>query len=167
MFTKGLDRADQYLAEYSLPRKTVKWMKKVALWLIKCALFNSFSAHKILNLGTNLWYEDFLMQVAKAWSTDQMVATDPESDTVRLSPSTAAPHRPHVDPPGQLLGDMQKHNLVRTVKSEHSKKKYAGRQCRVCTVHNKRSETAYICNFCVLPLHKGECFQRYHTLKHF
>jgi hypothetical protein len=102
IFMKVVDRADQYLAYYSLPRKTVKWTKKVALWLINCALFNSFSVHKILNPGTNLQYEEFLMQVAKAWSTDQMAVADPESDTglVRPGPSTATPCRPHVDPPG-------------------------------------------------------------------
>jgi hypothetical protein len=137
------------LAYYSLLRKTVKWTKKVALWLINCALFNSLSVHKILNPGTNLGYKEFLMQIGKAWSRDQMAVADPESDLV------------------QLLGDMRKHTLVKTVKSEHSKKKYAGRQCRVCAVHKRRSEIAYMCNFCVVPLHKGESFQRYHTLKHF
>jgi hypothetical protein len=49
MFIKEVDRVDQFLAYYSLPRKTVKWPKKVASWLINCALFNSFSVHKILN----------------------------------------------------------------------------------------------------------------------
>ncbi len=42
MFMKGVDKADQYLSYYSLSRKTVKWPKKVAFWLIHCALFNSF-----------------------------------------------------------------------------------------------------------------------------
>jgi hypothetical protein len=37
----------------------------------------------------------------------------------------------------------------------------------VCAVHKKRSETKYICEFCIVLLHKGECFQRYHTLKHY
>jgi hypothetical protein len=37
----------------------------------------------------------------------------------------------------------------------------------VCAVHKKRSETRYICEFCIVPLHKGECFQRYHMLKHY
>jgi hypothetical protein len=139
MFMKGVVRADQYLAYYSLPRKTVKWTKKVALWLINCALFNSFLIHKILNPRTNLQYKEFLMQVAKAWSIDQMAAADPESDTDIMcpGPSTATPHRPHVDPPGRLSGDMRKHTLVRIVKSEHSKKKYASRQCHVCAVHRR------------------------------
>jgi hypothetical protein len=42
LFRKGVDTADQYLSYFSLLRKTVKWPKKVALWLINCALFNSF-----------------------------------------------------------------------------------------------------------------------------
>lgn len=33
-FMKGVDRADQYLSYYSILRKTVKWPKKVAFWLI-------------------------------------------------------------------------------------------------------------------------------------
>jgi hypothetical protein len=37
----------------------------------------------------------------------------------------------------------------------------------VCAVHKKRSKTRYICEFCVMPLHKGEFFQRQHTLKHY
>jgi hypothetical protein len=45
---KGVDRAGQYLAYYSLPKKTMKWTKKVALWLIDCAIFNSFLVYKNL-----------------------------------------------------------------------------------------------------------------------
>jgi hypothetical protein len=37
----------------------------------------------------------------------------------------------------------------------------------VCATHKKRSETRYDCKFCLVPLHKGECFQRYCTLKHY
>jgi hypothetical protein len=73
MFMKGVDRADQYLA-YSLIRKTVKWTKKVALWLINCAPFNSFLVYKNLNPGSKVKYEEFLVQVAKAWATDEIQA---------------------------------------------------------------------------------------------
>jgi hypothetical protein len=48
---KGVDRAYKYLAYYSLLRKTVKWTKKGALWLINGALFNSFLVYKNLNPG--------------------------------------------------------------------------------------------------------------------
>jgi hypothetical protein len=69
--------------------------------------------------------------------------------------------------PGRLSGDMRKHTLVRLVKGEHAKGKHPVRQCRVCASHMKRSATACISKFCVMPLHKGECFQKYHTLRHF
>jgi hypothetical protein len=61
MFMKGVDRADQYLAYYSLLRKTVKWTKKVALWLINCSVSIHFWFLKI---------KEFLVQVAKAWAAD-------------------------------------------------------------------------------------------------
>jgi tyrosyl-tRNA synthetase len=71
---KGVDKDNLYLAYYSLLRKTVKWTKKVALWLINYALFNSFSIYKNLNRRMKLRYKEFLLRVAKAWSTEQMEA---------------------------------------------------------------------------------------------
>ena len=41
-FTKGMDRADQYLSYYSVLRKTVKWSKRVVLYLLKCVHFDAF-----------------------------------------------------------------------------------------------------------------------------
>jgi hypothetical protein len=65
MFMKGVERADECLAYYSLLRKTVKWTKKVALWLINCALFNSFSVYKNLNPRTKLMYKEFCCEWQK------------------------------------------------------------------------------------------------------
>jgi hypothetical protein len=72
MFMIGVDRADQYLSYYSLLRKTIKWAKKVALWLVNCALYNVFRIHKILNPAKQLKYKIFLLQVAKAWAENKM-----------------------------------------------------------------------------------------------
>jgi hypothetical protein len=96
------DRADQYLAYYSLPRKTIKWTKKVALWLINCAIFNSFFVFRNLNPHSKLRYKAFLLNVAKAWATDEAVASEPAADTdlVQPGPSNPTPRRPHFDPPG-------------------------------------------------------------------
>ena len=44
---------------------------------------------------------------------------------------------------------------------------YPAWRCHVCAAHQKRRETRYICKFCLVPLHKGERFQRYHTPKHY
>jgi hypothetical protein len=48
-FIKGVDRADQYLNFYSVLRKTVKWSKKVVLYLLNYALFNEFFVYRTLN----------------------------------------------------------------------------------------------------------------------
>jgi hypothetical protein len=50
---KGVDYADQYLSYYSIVRKTVKWSKKVVLFLLNCVLFNSFLIYKTLNKEKN------------------------------------------------------------------------------------------------------------------
>ena len=41
-FMKGIDRAEQYLSYYSVLRRTVKLSKKVVLYLLNCAVFNTF-----------------------------------------------------------------------------------------------------------------------------
>jgi hypothetical protein len=86
MFMEGVDRGDQYLACYSLLGKTIKWTKKVAVWLINCAVFNSFLVYKNLNPGSKLKYKEFLVQVAKAWATDVMHTTQTQSDTDSMRP---------------------------------------------------------------------------------
>jgi hypothetical protein len=37
----------------------------------------------------------------------------------------------------------------------------------VRATHKRRSETRYICKFCLVPLYKEECFERYHSLKQY
>jgi hypothetical protein len=64
-----------------LLRKTIKWTKKVALWLINCTLFNSFVIYKKLNPTTKLRFKEFLLGMAEAGATDKMEAAETESDT--------------------------------------------------------------------------------------
>jgi hypothetical protein len=114
-------------------------------------------------------YKEFLLQEAKVWDADKMEAVEPESDTgsMRPQPSSHTTSRPHGEPPGRLLGDMRKHVHKKILKSEEGKRKYPVRSCHVCATHKKRSETRCIYKFCLVPLHKGECFQRFHTLNHY
>lgn len=165
-YMKGVDRADQYLSYYSILRKTMKWSKKVVLWLLNCALFNAFRVYKYHNSDSKLSYKNFLLETANNWAaintnTDE---TDEEEEEEGPEKSTT-PRAPHQDPPGRLLGgEVKKHKLQAIVTGN---KKYPSKPCRVCAAHKKRKETRYICSFCTVPLHKGECFERYHTLKHY
>jgi hypothetical protein len=64
-FMKGLDTADQYLSYFSILRKSVKWSKKVVLYLIKCALFNAFCVYRTLT-NQQVTYKNFLHEVARS-----------------------------------------------------------------------------------------------------
>lgn len=75
------------------------------------------------------------------------------------------PRKPLQDPPDRLSGDMRMHTLEQIIGK--GKQKYPCRKCAVCLAHMIRSETRYICKFCVVPLHKGECFERYHTMERY
>jgi hypothetical protein len=64
-FMKGADRSDHYLSYYSILKETVKWSKKVVLYLLNCALFIAFFVYKTLN--TKIKYKKFLREVARSW----------------------------------------------------------------------------------------------------
>jgi len=62
-FIKGRDRADQYISYYSFLRKTVKWSKKVVLYLLNCALF---SVYRTLNTNRKVKCKNFLHEVGRS-----------------------------------------------------------------------------------------------------
>ena len=67
---KGIDRADQYLSYYSFLRKTVKCLKKVVLYLLNCALFNTFFVYRTLNTNKKVKYKNFLHEVGRCWISE-------------------------------------------------------------------------------------------------
>jgi len=74
---------------------------------------------------------------------------------------------PKQDPPGRLSSDFIIHKLEKIVDGGMGKKKYCARQCKVCAAHKKRSETRNIFKFCVVLLHKGSCFEKYHSVTNY
>ena len=68
-FVKGVDRADQYLSYYSLLKKTVKWSKKVVLYLLNCVLFNVFFVYRALSTN-KVKYKNFLPEVGRSWISE-------------------------------------------------------------------------------------------------
>lgn len=55
-YMKGVDRADQFLSYYPILRKSMKWTKKVVLYLINCGLFNAFRVYNELNPTKKIKY---------------------------------------------------------------------------------------------------------------
>uniref|UniRef100_A0ABF7PQ92 piggyBat transposase n=1 Tax=Myotis lucifugus TaxID=59463 RepID=A0ABF7PQ92_MYOLU len=163
---KGVDRADQYLSYYSILRRTVKWTKRLAMYMINCALFNSYAVYKSVR-QRKMGFKMFLKQTAIHWLTDDIPEDMDIVPDLQPVPSTSGMRAkpPTSDPPCRLSMDMRKHTLQAIVGS--GKKKNILRRCRVCSVHKLRSETRYMCKFCNIPLHKGACFEKYHTLKNY
>ncbi|KAK1341005.1 hypothetical protein QTO34_017405 [Cnephaeus nilssonii] len=95
---QGVDLADQYLSTYSIHRKTIKWTKKVVLYLVNCGLFKSFRIYQVLNPESQVRYKDFLLTVATEWISSQVdKCADPEFSSPNPSDvrSTRAPQKDH------------------------------------------------------------------------
>ena len=158
-FIKGIDRADQYLSYYSVLRKTVKWSKKVVLYLLNCALFNVFFVYRTLNTNKKLKYKNFLHDLGRSWISEVQTQSESNFDDLQLPEKGASR-----GPTRQTLRYFRIHKLENIFGGGEGKKKYTARQCKVCAACKKRSETRYICKFCVVPLHKWPCFEKYHSV---
>ncbi|KAI4476907.1 hypothetical protein M0802_014805 [Mischocyttarus mexicanus] len=77
-YMKRVDRAEQYLSYYSIFRKTKKWTELVVMFLINCALFNSFKTWTKL-YGKKMTYKKFLHKAALSWISDVSL-TDSQSE---------------------------------------------------------------------------------------
>jgi hypothetical protein len=75
--------------------------------------------------------------------------------------------RPKQDQPGRLSSDIRINKLEKIVGGWEGKKKYPVRQCKACAAHKMGSETRNICKFCVVPLHKGSYFEKYHSVTNY
>jgi len=74
---------------------------------------------------------------------------------------------PKQDPPDSLSSDFRIHKLEKIVGGWEGKKEYPARQCKVCAAHKTGSETRYICKLCIVPLHTGSCFKKYHSVTNY
>jgi len=66
---KSIDKADQYF-NYSVLRKTVKWSKMVVLYLLNCALFNTFVVCRTLDTNKKVKYKNFLYELGRPWISE-------------------------------------------------------------------------------------------------
>jgi len=82
-FIMGVGSADQYLSYYSVLQKTVKWSKKVVLYLLNCVLFNAFFVYRILNTN-KVKYKNFLHEVGRSWISEVQNRSESSSDDLQL-----------------------------------------------------------------------------------
>ena len=101
-FMKGIDRADQYLSFYSVLRKTVKWLKQVVLYLLNCALFNTFFVYRTQNTNKKVKYKNFLHEVGRSWVSEVQNISESSSDDLQLPEKQTTPSGAKQDQPGRL-----------------------------------------------------------------
>ncbi|XP_069611178.1 piggyBac transposable element-derived protein 4-like isoform X2 [Ranitomeya imitator] len=139
----GVDLSDQVLQPYLVKRKTRAWYKKVAIYLIQIATYNSFVLYK-RSQGelTFLQYQEKIIECLLFGSTQAQEAVFESEDVRRLS----------------------ERHFIHAVPAT-STQKYPQKRCRVCRKNGKRSDSRYYCPMC--PSQPGlcvtPCFEIYHT----
>ena len=152
-YMKGADRADQFLSYYPIYRKTIKWSKKVVLYLFNCALFNSFRVYQHFNeRSKSLRFHDFLLEICEAWLKDNLSVTE---ENLGVPTTLCASHRDSTD---RLSGQLEQHQLIQISKTDKRKR----RRCHVCSRNKKRKTTNLMCKSCGVALYLGDCFASYH-----
>jgi len=128
-------RADQYLSFYSLVRKTVKWSKKVVLYLVNCALFNTFFVYRTLNTNKNVKYKNFLHELGRSWISEVRNRSESNADDLQLPEKETTQRGPKQDPPGRLSGDFRIQKLEKIFGGGEGKKKYPAGQWKGCCTY--------------------------------
>ncbi|PNF39390.1 hypothetical protein B7P43_G13220 [Cryptotermes secundus] len=179
---RWVDRANQMLHYHSCSRKTVKWTKKLAFFLLQMAALNSFILFK--KNTTNEKYKkrkykfkDFILDRVEKMTEpnkqgregeesrnevdDESIASD---SSVVTRPPVTLKRPPVKDPASRLEGGLKIYKMVH-VPPSNKKKNGATRKCSVCAKHKIRKETSVMCASCGVALCKLSCFNVYHTKK--
>ena len=131
----GIDRSDQMLSYYSSLRKTIRWYKKLALYIIEVCLLNAY-----------ILYNENRTEKMKLLKFRESVTCHLLGDLVNQLRRQAP------------ILQNQENNSFHYLVSLPTK------PCRVCSKNGKRKETRYVCEVCsVKPaLCIDNCFKVYH-----
>jgi hypothetical protein len=147
----GVDRQDQLLASYPVMRKFMKGYRKIFFYLCDMAFFNSYVLFNKSNKTKKQNYTSFRLKIAETILKNVLSENNVEKGfnednfTLRLKAKQYGHFPKHIDPTAS--------------------KKNPTRVCKVCSKHNKRSETTWKCKVCQVALHLPDCFERYHTVE--
>lgn len=154
-YMSGVDLVDQKLVTYLSIHRTVKWWKKVFVYLLEASFVNASIIWKALHPDERFFVDKFRMAVIRGLIEG-------------YERPIANPGRRYstLDPHNRLI---EKHFLMmNTDKTPKGKPAYP--DCEVCSDRNKpkgRRQTNFMCKQCRVPLHPVTCFERYHTLMNY
>ena len=147
MSMNGCDRLDQAVSYYGqYGRKTVKWWKRIFLWLLEVTQVNAHILYCLSHPGKPLPLLDYKRRLRS--QLEAKAATLCYDD-----PSSQGRGRPSKVPDIERLSH-KRHLVVH---------KSADRNCTVCSTTAKRRRTSFYCSTCNVYLHAKDCFAKYHA----
>ena len=147
----GVDRADQGMWYYLNIHKTLKWWKKVFVYLLEVSYVNSWILWKSLNPGKRQRPENFRFAIIHGLLEG-------------YTRQGGRPGRRSIDAPSRLN---ERHFLVIT-RHLTPNGRPSKPDCIVCSNRKvKRHQTELFCIQCRTPVCAAPCFMRYHTLVHY
>lgn len=139
----GIDRADQIMSYYPMPRKCMRWYIKVFFHLVDICLWNS-----------NYLYNLQISKISHLEFRRQIISSLLDVP-LNKRPSCSSKYLTINETQSKPL-----HNIKKVQKRK---------RCRVCHANKKRSTTLFICDTCqdekgnTIGLCADPCFKMYHT----
>jgi hypothetical protein len=119
--------------------------------------------YRTLNTHKKAKYNHFLREVRRYWISEVQNQMNPILKTFNCQRSKQ--HQ------GGLNRTRQADSSVISEYTNLEKRLVVGREKRNilqdsvnCVAHKERCENRYICKFCTVPLHKGSCFEKCHSV---
>jgi len=156
----GVDTADQYLSHYPFIRKTVKWLKKVFFYLLKCCLFNSYVTFSKNYPNSRKSFLDFMSDIAENLIHTSDAVSSPlsscdESQGSSRTPTPTPPKcPPKNDPLGRLDGKLKNHQLVHIPPKKMIKRQHKYVEC-VCEIISRKKQDFSVLSAVFLCIHKA------------
>ena len=171
----GVDHLDQKISYYPPLRKTIKWHKKMAMYLMLISMHNAFTLFRLANPASKIKsMEKYIQAMCATWAAPQVMdngssASPSPPPSPRLAPppcspalTTPAPQAPrNKDFVSRLDGRPGNHILELIPASQ--KATHPRRRCRVCDRKGMRKDSRYWCSTCKVALCKGHCYSAYHS----
>ncbi|XP_061717571.1 piggyBac transposable element-derived protein 4-like [Cydia pomonella] len=164
-FMSGIDRADQMVAYYSSPRKTLRWYRKVFFHVLDLAVWNSFFIYRKYCKNNSKKYEfvtyreDLIRQLINLTPNlkPEMLMKRNKYDN-RLKERTEFVASVSTENTGNLS-----HWPEKIPVRANSKKTSNYMKCRMCTKKKIRRETCLRCKGCEeKPALCAICFEEWH-----
>ena len=83
----------------------------MVLYLLNCALFNTFFVYRTLSTNKKVKYKNFLYEVGRSWISEVQNRSESNSGDLQMSEKQTTPRESKQDPPSRLSGDFRIHKL--------------------------------------------------------